>query len=179
MTRPIYFIWREVEVIDQQGVVEKRLAMVPADRYRRTAEREFKFGEYPLAVQEERSIASHRQYFAAIKDGFRNLPENISARFPSAEHLRKWALVETNWCDEEEFEMESVAHAKRLALYLRKGDDYARISVHGERVIVRKPKSQSISAMGKEPFQKSKRDVLDLIESMIRLPRGALMKNAR
>jgi hypothetical protein len=154
-------------------------AMVPLPRYLKVAERQFVVGEeYPMELIEERSQASHNAYFAALHDGFQNLPEKIAARFPTEMHLRRWLLIETNWFDEKEFDMLSEQKARELALWVRTEEEYARIHVHGTKVIVRRAKSQSRAAMGKADFEASKRACLDLLEAMTDVPKGSLMKNA-
>lgn len=187
-SNPVVCKWMSVDVADERtGVVDTVFAMVPALRYRRVAEKQFHVGdEYPLIVMQPRSRASHSQYFAAIGDGFENLPENIAARFPTAEHLRKWLLIETHWCTEKEFEFEgrdAEKQARRLALFIRTEDEHARISISKVsatkfKVIVRKAMSQEHAAMDKETFQASKKDVLDLLEQLTDVPKGSLMKNA-
>lgn len=176
---PVVFDFVEVHLRDSGEVV---MAMVPQERYRKVAARQFVSGEsYPLVVLEARSRASHNQYFAALQDGFDSLPENISARWPTAEHYRKWALIETGWFDEKEIDFGSSLYAKRAAILLHdEFDEYARIFQpnNGTKLIIRRAKSQSASAMSKEPFERSKRDVLDLLESMIAVKRGTLKKQA-
>lgn len=176
---PVVFHWLDVDVADQQGVMHATKAMVPIARYVNTAARQYHEGEeYPLVIMETRSRASHSQYFAALNDGFHNLPEKIAVRWPTAEHLRKWLLIETNWFDEAEIDCASPKHATQTAALIRSFDDYARISVHGAKVIIRRAKSQSIAAMGKQPFEASKKEVLDLLESFIGVSRGSLRKEA-
>ena len=153
--------------------------MVPDSRFLPLCNRQFAVGEnYPLLPVEERSMASHNQYFAAIADGWQNLPENISERWPSEEHLRKWCLVESGYFNELEHEFGAEDEAKRFAIFFRKADDYARIYVHGKKVIIRVAKSQSKAAMGKDVFQASKVAVLDIIESLTGVKPGELMRNA-
>ena len=153
--------------------------MVPDSRFLPLCNRQFAVGEnYPLLPVEERSMASHNAYFAAIHDGWLNIPENLSARWPSEDHLRKWCLIQCNFFNESEFEFETENQAKRFATFYRKVDDYARIFPHGKKIIIRVAKSQSIAAMGKDTFQASKTAVLDLIESMIGVKPGELRKEA-
>ena len=121
-------------------------------------------------------MASHRAYFAAINEGFKNLPHSYAARFPSADFLRRWLLIECGWCEEKEFECVSPKHAKALRTFIRTEDAYVRINSHPTIVIVRKAKSQSLAAMGKNDFEASKRDTLDLLESMVNVPKGTLMR---
>ena len=176
---PVVFHWLDVDVADQQGVMHATKAMVPIARYVNTAARQYHEGEeYPLVMLETRSRASHNQYFAAVNDGFDNLPEKIAARWPTSEHLRKWLLIETGWFQESEIDCASPKHATQTAVLVRSFDEYARISVHGAKVIIRRAKSQSVNAMGKQAFEASKKDVLDLLESFIGIKSGSLRKEA-
>src|SRR5215211_8042396 len=71
-------------------------AMVPLPPFARRCEREFDVGErYRLAIAEDRSEASHNHYFARLHELWMNLPELHALRFPTDEHLRKWALIQT------------------------------------------------------------------------------------
>lgn len=177
--QPIAFVWRKMDVMLDGGEVRKIGAMVPSPRYEVVAERQFGAGgEYILEEAVERSMASHSQFFAAINDYFHNIPENMAARWPTAEHFRKWMLIETGWFDEKEFELLSDKHAKNLATFIRTEDVYARIAVRGKIVIVRRAKSQSLKAMGKDDFQKSKEDVLGLCEQLVGTPPKVAMRNA-
>ena len=174
--QPIVFIWSEA-IVPESGEIKR--VMVPQPRYAKIAARQFVDGqEYPLAILETRSRASHNQFFAALHEGFQNLPEKIAPRFPTEDHLRKWLLCETGWFDEDEFDFETEKQANRLARWIRTDNEYARIKVVGTRVIVRRAKSQSAAAMGKDTFEQSKRDVLDLLEAMTNVPRGTLKREA-
>lgn len=173
----------KVDLVDgEDGTAVRAWAMVPQQRYHNVCQRQFAVGEaYPLQVVEERSMASHKAYFAAINEGYKNLPEKIAARFPSAEHLRKWLLIETGWHEEKEFECASEKHAKSLKTFIRTEDEYVRISSpksYPTMVIIRKARSQSMASMGKALFEQSKKDVLDLLESMVDVPKGTLMREA-
>jgi hypothetical protein len=174
---PVAFVWRVLDIADDDGVVQRRFVMDPVPRFRKLAGKQFaENGEYPLMPLESRNMAAHRGYFAAISEGFDNLPETIAARFPSSEHLRRWCLVECGYLDEREFDSESEGQARALAYFVRTQDEYARISIHGTKVIVRRAKSQSLAAMGAEEFKASKRAVLELLESMIGVRPGTLRK---
>lgn len=185
-TLPVNFTWREVEIIDADGVCSRRRVMDPNPRYDNVAKRQFHDGEeYTLVILEARSRKSHNGYFAQISDAFDNLPETMSARWPTSEHMRKWVLIETGWFDEKEFEFEGVnaaRDARRLGLFIRTEDDFARIfPVQIEprkwKVIVRRAKSQAMDAMRtKETFEASKKAVLDWLEHAIGVERGTLAR---
>lgn len=163
---PAIFTWRD-------GV------MIPIDRYRNLCRKQYHEGEeYPLEVVEHRSMASHNQYFAAVEEGYRNLAEEFSGKFPSAEHLRHWALIETGFATETDYPCDDERDAKAFARGFRKSDEYAVIRRRGDVVKVFSAKSQSRGSMRKRPFEDSKKAVLDLIATMSRTTQAELKKNA-
>ncbi len=175
----IAFIWREVDIADADGVVSGVSAMVPMPRYRNVAQRQFVSGtEYILDEANERSMVSHNAYFAALHDYFENIPEKLAPRWPNEMTWRRWLLIECGWYDEKEFNVQTERDAKALATFVRTHDAFARISVHGKKVIVRTAKSQSMKAMGKDDFLKSKNDVLDLAGEIVGVSRTDALRNA-
>src|SRR5258707_712660 len=104
-------------------------AMIPLSP--KAADRVYTVGQrYHLEHREDRSSASHAQYFAAINEVWQNLRGDAAARFSSADHLRKWALIQTGYRDERSFICASKAEAQRLAAFLRPIDDFAVVSVN-------------------------------------------------
>lgn len=165
--------------MDADGVATPALAFVPIPRYAAMSARQFALdAEYPIAPVEPRSRASHNHYFAALHEGFLNLPEKFAARFPSEDHLRHWLLVRTGWCDETEIETASPKEARKLAMEWRLRDSYAVIQAIGRKVIIRWAKSQDHRSMGKQAFQDSKKDVLEFLSQIIGVPLGKLEKEA-
>ncbi len=132
------------------------------------ANKEFVVHEvYRLAIHEDRSATSHNHFFAALNDAWLNLPEEISERFPSAEHLRKWCLIKAGYRDERTIVASSKAEAKRIAAFVKPMDDFAVVVVKEATVIVATAKSQSVRAMGRKEFQESKQAVLEIAAEMI------------
>jgi hypothetical protein len=190
----VTFIWREVEIVDSDGVAERRMAMVPQTAaYARLAAKQYHVDEdYPLVPLEARSLASHNAYFAELNKGFDSLPEDLTAvaqrlniktippdGFVDSEHFRAWALCETGHCDVTEFDFDSVKDARVVAKFYRARNTYCQILVRGAHVTIKEAKSQSAAAMSKEPFEASKRAVLDLLETMLDVAKGTLKKEAR
>lgn len=166
--RPVFMKWSKAD-----GV------FTPHPSFKHYCDREFEDGGvYPMAPIEERSMKSHNQFFAAVAEGFQNLSEENAKQFPSAEHLRKWSLVQCGYATETNYVMANNKEARKVAIDIRKRDGYAVIKVKDNVVQVWDAESQSISAMKKERFQQSKSDVLDLIASMSRTTRPQLMRNA-
>jgi len=142
------------------------------------ADKHFVVGEtYPLVVHEERSQSSHNHYFAAVHEAWKNLPEDVAERFPTSEHLRKRALVDAKYYDEEIIDCGSNTVAPNVGAAIRKRDDFAIIFIRDQFVIVRTAKSQSLRAMGKKDFEASKAAVLEIVSGMVGVSRDALTQN--
>ena len=124
-------------------------------------------GRYRVRTIEERSERSHRHYFAAIHTGWRNLPEQIAARYPSSEHLRKMALIKCGYATRREIVCAGAEEARRLIAIIEALDEYALVSVMTSVVTIWTAASQSVRSMGKAPFEKSKGDVLEYIAGLI------------
>ncbi len=122
---------------------------------------------YELEQHLERSTASHRAYFAEIKSAWENLPEDIAHQFPSAEALRKYALVKSGHCNQNTFVCETKSQAQKLAAFLRPMDEFGMIDVRGTVVTRYVPHSQSYREMDKERFRKSRDDVLRVIGEIL------------
>ncbi len=120
-----------------------------------------------FTVLEERSQASHGHFFALINQAWQNLPEEYADRFPSADHLRRWALIKSGWREERTTVCASVEEAERTAAFVKPIDDYAIVVRHECVVIVWTAKSQSMTAMGKADFQQSKDDCLRVLSELI------------
>jgi hypothetical protein len=151
----------------------------PLPQFQRICDRQFVVGIcYPMVVEEKRSSASHRHYFAAVHDAWMNLPDAEAARFPSDEHLRHWALIETGYCNEKTYVCDTQTDARKLALVARQLDTFAVIKLSKNVVKIYTARSQSIHAMNAEEFKNSKNKVLDLLSGLIGITRGTLNKEA-
>lgn len=152
---------------------------IPLPRFKRLCDQQFEVSEeYALIPSEERSMTSHRGYFASVKEAWKNLAEEFDGRFPTAEHLRSWALVQTGYATEANYVMDSDKEAAQLAVMLRRLSPLAVIRVSENVVQHFEAESQSVSAMKKERFEASKKAVLDLVSSMARTTPAELRKNA-
>lgn len=124
-------------------------------------------GIYRIEVFEDRSEISHRHEFAWLKTAWLNLPETISDRFPSPEHLRKRALIDAGFYNEMAIDAGSNAAAIRVAAGFRSHDEFVVAVVRGPLVLVRTAKSQSRRAMDRDEFQASKSAIMEVIASLI------------
>jgi hypothetical protein len=154
--KPIRFIW-DGEALRPDGMHFLRLCL-----------KEFGEGEeVTMQRYEPRSMASHNHYFAQIGEAWQNLPDHLLERFPTAEHLRKYALIKAGYADHRSITCSSKAEAQRLAAFIKPMDEYALITVNDATVFVFTAQSQSMRAMGKEKFQASKDAVLTVISDII------------
>lgn len=140
----------------------------PLANFLRIAREHYGEGEVvPMVRHEERSARTHNHYFACVGEAWKNLPEALAARYPTADHLRKFALVQTGHYEATVYPCQFKTEARRLQAALAANDDYAVIVVDGKTVTRLTAASQSLAAMGKEKFQKSKTDVLEYLAALI------------
>lgn len=137
------------------------------------ADRDYVIGEtYRLVEHHDRSTASHNHYFASIGNAWSNLPDELLEIYPTAEHLRKKALIAKGYRDERTIACASKAEAERVAAFIKPMDDYAVVTFREAVVRVWTAKSQKMKAMGNRDFQQSKSDVLDFIDDLLGVERG-------
>lgn len=134
----------------------------------RLADRHYVIGEtYRLAIHEDRSRASHSHYFACIAEAHASLPDEMAERWPTPEHLRKFALIRAGYCDTHTLVASSKAEAQRIAAFIRPSDEFAVVEVRDATVTRYVARSQSERAMGRKEFQASKDAVLDVIAGLL------------
>lgn len=116
---------------------------------------------------QDRSAASHKHYFAVVRDAWSNLPEALASEFTNPTHLRKHALIKAGYCTMTRIVCADESEAIRAVLLFRGMDTYAICEVDGNVMTTWRAKSQSMKSMGKAEFQKSKDDVLTVISQII------------
>lgn len=147
-------------------------AQAVADKY-------FVIGErYRLVEYRERSTSTHNHHFAWLAEAWQSLPEHLADLYPSAEHLRKRALIEAGYYHEQVIDAGSNAAAIRVARGFRAHDEFVHTVIRGGVVAVRTAKSQSRRAMNREEFQRSKTAIMDVIAGMIGVARETLARAA-
>jgi hypothetical protein len=152
-------------------------AFQPLPRFAKMADEQFVIGQqYRMAPVEDRSRASHNQYFAMINEAWSNLPDGLIDQYPTPEALRKKALIKAGYRDERSIVAASKAEALRVASFIRPMDDTAVVVVHEAVVLVLTAKSQSLRAMGKADFQASKDAVLSVLANLIGVAPAELAK---
>jgi hypothetical protein len=159
---PIYFVWHPTP----EGHV-----MVPrGSRNSRLADQSFTSREtYRMIVDAERSIESHRHYFACVREAWNNLPEHLADEFPTDERLRKWVLIRTGFCQHTRMVMKSHAEAICTAGDLQRRDSCAVLEINGNVINWYTAKSQRLGpgGMSRSEFQRSKTAVLDYLAKML------------
>lgn len=113
-----------------------------------------------MAPVEERSKRSHDHFFAQMDELWQTRPEHLTDAYPTAEAFRKRALIATGHCDTNTTVCASNAEALRMLALANALAPESLAIVRGSVVTVYTAHSQSMKAMGKEAFQKSKDDCL-------------------
>ena len=161
---PMYFSW------DGEAMVPKKPRL--ADRY-------FVVGQdYRMVEENERSQASHNHEFAWLTEAWQQLPDDISDLYPSPEHLRKRALIDAGFYNEQIIDAGSKAAALRVASGIQSREPFSLIIVRGPLVVIRSAQSQSRRAMGKVRFEESKRAIMEVISNLVRVESTELVSNA-
>lgn len=137
-------------------------------QYPRLAAERFEPGEtYLLADVESRSDLSHKHEFAWLRQSWKTLPEDISDLYPTAEHLRKRALIDAGYYHETIVDAGSAQSALRVASFIRGLDDFCIVIARGPIVVRREAKSQSKRAMGAKDFQASKTAIMEIVAGLL------------
>lgn len=145
----------------------------------RQADKQYVVGEtYRMVEHHDRSANSHRHFFATINDAWQNLPDELLEEYPNPEVFRKKLLIRAGYADERSIVCASKAEAQRIAAFVKPMDDYAIVTVREAVVRVYTAHSQSVKAMGAKTFQESKQAVLDRIDSLLGVERGATQRSA-
>lgn len=166
MTNPIPFQW--------QGD-----GFTPMPGFARRCDEVFVVGQvYRLVEQEDRSAPSHRHYHACIATAWDNLSEEQTRRFPTPEHLRKFALIRAGYATSVDIPCASRAEAVRWVAHLESQIEYAVVTATDAVVTVWRAKSQNYRSMDKKTFQASKDAVLEIVAAMIGTTPDALAANA-
>ena len=116
-----------------------------------------------------RSIEQHRRYFAMIKTAFDNWPERHERQFASAEELRSWLQMKAG-AREVGATIPLTGMSKERAMLLaeaaiRGAGSWAMPIIHGDTLVIFKPKSVSFAKMPHADFCKLSDTVQDVIKA--------------
>lgn len=155
MSKPVVMVW--------DGV-----GMMPVPAAAALCAEQYTIGEkYLMDEVRGRSMKSHDHFFVTVAELWATLPEAGDGTFPTAEHLRKFALIKAGYCDVRSNHFASKVQAERVATFIRPLDEFALVVTSAASVTVYTAQSQSIKAMGGKVFQESKAAVLDIIAAML------------
>lgn len=153
-------------------------AMRPLARYHNRVNADFVVGErYRGELHAERSDVSHKHQFAWLHDAWLSLPEHVAARFLNEDQLRRHALIAGGFCDSTTVVCASRAEAERWCQYLRAREPDTIITISGNVLVQFTAFSQSRKAMDGKKFQASKQAVLDYVDNLLGVERGATARN--
>jgi len=165
---PILFIWTG-EVFWPLG-----------DKMRKICDEHYVVGsKYRLVEHLDRSTKSHNHYFAALSTAWANLPEQWSERFPTPEHLRKYALIKCGLYDSRSIVASNKTAARELARFIQPMDEFSIVTAQDNLVTVYTAKSQSARAMGRADFAASKQAAMDFVASLVGASPNQLTQNAK
>lgn len=156
----------------------------PVARFAKECDRVFVVGEvYILTEVASRNMGAHRAYFASINEAWKTLPDRWGDFFKSPDHLRKWLLIQTGYCDSNTFTFATNEEASRFAAFYRKpteSSEFRVIEVKGPAIVVYTARSQQVLRKGKgmdaETFKASARAVQDRLDLMLGTTRGTVAK---
>ena len=137
-------------------------------RFAKQCEAMLKPGEFSTWERVEiRSVESHHHFFAAIQTAWETLPESLGDEFPSADHLRKWALCKAGYCSQTRIVVKTNDEAVKLVTAVKRLDNFAVVSFEDRTVTICQAESMTYKAMGKAKFQRAKEDCLRVISELL------------
>ena len=115
----------------------------------------------------DRSEQDHKHHFAWLNAAWKNLPEDFKDQFPTPNHLRKAALIQAGFYNEEIIDVGTTAGALRVASWARGKDDFSHIVARGGVVVVRTAKSQKRAVQDAKEWRRAKEAVREIVAHMI------------
>jgi hypothetical protein len=155
---------------------EKAEVMRPLKRYLTQMHESCIHGAVYRLEPSRRSQKQHNFQFREIDIAWHNLPEELQERFPSSEHLRKWALCKAGYCNRTESVFESEEKAREVERMILRFEQYAVVEVRGNVLIAMLAWSQNKKAMGGTLFAESLDAVLDVIANLLGTTAEALKR---
>ena len=138
-----------------------------------------------------RSIGDHRRFFGVIKAAFLNWPHAHEFQPTDPEHLRAWLLcragyhtvqtipVEHAGADVQPAILRLVALAVEGSVKAAQAEGHhAFTRVHGAGIAIFKPRSLKFETLSQKEFGPIREAVEEIIESVIGVPAGDLLREA-
>lgn len=152
---------------------------VPLPRLAKVCDEHFVVGQrYALVEHEDRSAKTHNHEFAWLKEAWQSLPERIAADFPTPEHLRKAALIEAGYFDQQTIDAGTQAAALRVCMGIKLREPFSSVVTRGPLVVIRTAKSQSRRTMDKAEFQASKTAIMEVVAALLGVAADELQRAA-
>lgn len=121
-----------------------------------------------------RSMKQHRWLFACIRKAYDTLPERQISRFPSEEHLRKYALIKAGWCDVHQQAFSSPVNAELAAKAFKvganlttEGKNFTLAIANGNIVTYAVPRSISFKACKGQAWETVCQGVVDYLCELV------------
>lgn len=131
-------------------------------------------------LEKKRSLPQHRRLFALMRAAYDQWPERHEFRPESAEHLRAWLLCKAGWHTAKYVDAEEGADPKVIAAAIEAAfavaSSIAFVRVHGDRVAVHAPRSQSFTEADQRTFAPIAQAVEEIVEEACGVPADALLK---
>lgn len=141
--------------------------MRPLALHRELCAAEFSIGKrYKLIEFKERSHETHDHFFSVVSGYWHQWPESYDRDLPSADNLRKHALIRTGHYIQSVMHHASVEAATAYVRDSLRYVDYAEGSIHGATTVMRIAKSQRKAVMDATEFQRSKQNVLEFCQAV-------------
>jgi len=123
----------------------------------------------PPAGGKPRSVEQIRRYFAMIKAAYHHWPEAHDRQFASAEELRAWLQMKAGARDiGATIPLSRIGKERAMLLAeaaIRGAGSYAMPVLHGDTLVIFKPKSVSFAKMGPKAFGELSDAVATVIEA--------------
>lgn len=136
--------------------------------------------ECGAVIEKKRSLPQHRRLFALMRAAYHQWPERHEFRPESAEHLRAWLLCKAGWHTAKYVDAEDGADPKVIAAAIEAAfavaSSIALVRVHGDRVAVYAPRSQSFADADQRAFAPIAQAVEEIIEEACGVSSDALLK---
>lgn len=169
---PYMFVWRRD--VGEHG------AMVPVRGIARVVASKYQDGMgYLLEPASLGSTPAEKAFYAEVNNAWKQLPESMQADYPSANHLRKRALIKCGFFDVVETVCDTEDDAKRAAALVR-GDEFAVVVVNGTVVRKYTPMSMKVrTKKDREQFRIMADAVLGLLADTLGVKRRELQDSTR
>lgn len=134
--------------------------------------------EYLMEESPTPSTKTRSHFHATLAEVFKNLPAELAEQYPSIEHLRKRALIETGFCTHTVAVLDNVGQAVRVAGFLKNGTGAFNLVVRRDATVtLYVPLSERDIAKDKARYQDMKDKVLGWAAGLIGVKVDDLKKN--